>query len=442
MKASGSAAAADRHNSAPNGSLAEATTTTTSDMTTTRRQPRESSTNSSKKSTPRRAARAGQHEKDLRLLKQKMQVSKTRERERAASYEFILTRWMSFLNSLTTIRLKVSSSASAATAATTNSGTNSGMNGPPRDHSNLPLKKRRRVVLPTKKVVSSPKTAQKLLQSTKRSQGSSTSVTSSTNAIGREQATPGTGGSFRSKLSLTSGSALSEDTPSPPPLMRAPSINTYSSGLWLMESLSDFTWGSSATSNKKLPPTIAFEKQQRLEECMAVAPPVTSSLKSEFLASFDDDDDDDHGRSDKKLSPASSSNKEPNATAATQMLHSPNSSTDSNMVTLPASLLTGKLIHTPEGIALLLKAADYATLFAASASSATHSTNAIAVSAPSAAINGINSSDTRNKRWTRAEDERLKYAVVTEAGPPHNWKEIARSYFPGTRNSSQVRRPA
>ena len=101
----------------------------------------------------------------------------------------------------------------------------------------------------------------------------------------------------------------------------------------------------------------------------------------------------------------------------------------SRLVTLPASLLTGQLIQTPQDqdLSLLLPSrpelTSHTDLRFAYASSASCESTSI---------------DTRNKRWTLDEDMQLKFAVAKEAGPPHNWKEIARLYFSGTRTSCQV----
>jgi hypothetical protein len=158
-----------------------------------------------------------------------------------------------------------------------------------------------------------------------------------------------------------------------------------------------------------------LEKQQEMSECAGVAPsPVSPALRRDFLASFDD------AHSDKTDS---------FSTHRSTVL--PGDDGTASTVTLPSSLLTGKLIQTPQGLALLLasrpQSGGYTELRAAYSSSATNTSN-----------ESENTVDTRNKRWTRAEDEQLKFALSQEDGPPINWKEIARLYFTGTRNCSQV----
>lgn len=92
----------------------------------------------------------------------------------------------------------------------------------------------------------------------------------------------------------------------------------------------------------------------------------------------------------------------------------------------PDSLLTGRLIDTPYGLAVLLPP----------------QTTAVEYNAALAARNmnpSITPAHSKNKRWTKAEDKLLAYAVEQEGGrPPHNWKEIARTYFPGMRSDNQV----
>jgi hypothetical protein len=95
-------------------------------------------------------------------------------------------------------------------------------------------------------------------------------------------------------------------------------------------------------------------------------------------------------------------------------------------VNIPASLMTGRLIATQHGLAMLLVPNDNisAAEYAAFASSVTN---------PSTA-----SAQTKCKHWTKAEDELLKFAVSKEDGPPYTWTELARNYFPATRNANQV----
>jgi hypothetical protein len=45
---------------------------------------------------------------------------------------------------------------------------------------------------------------------------------------------------------------------------------------------------------------------------------------------------------------------------------------------------------------------------------------------------------TKNKHWSKAEDELLKFAVHQEGGPPHNWQQISVN-FNGIRTAKQVR---
>lgn len=95
-------------------------------------------------------------------------------------------------------------------------------------------------------------------------------------------------------------------------------------------------------------------------------------------------------------------------------------------VTIPASLMTGKLISTAHGLAMLLIPNE-------NMSAADFSTFASAVTNPS-----IGSAGTKCKHWTKAEDELLKFATSNEGGPPYNWTEIGRNYFPATRSANQV----
>jgi hypothetical protein len=89
---------------------------------------------------------------------------------------------------------------------------------------------------------------------------------------------------------------------------------------------------------------------------------------------------------------------------------------------IPPSLLAGKILNTEYGLALLLvpkssvDATEYAQLSMSS---------------------GVET--TKCKHWTKAEDALLEFAISKESGPPYNWTEIARTYFPETRRSSQVR---
>lgn len=130
--------------------------------------------------------------------------------------------------------------------------------------------------------------------------------------------------------------------------------------------------------------------------------------------------DEDESNIDKKKSVEYS----PETAAAMAELQQP------GMVTLPLRCLTGKVIETPQGLALLL--APHPTLKTAAEYVAAYGWNNSSTQTTVV--------DTHNRRWTRAEDEILKHAVEELGGvPPHNWKEIARSYFPGTRHHNQVR---
>lgn len=71
---------------------------------------------------------------------------------------------------------------------------------------------------------------------------------------------------------------------------------------------------------------------------------------------------------------------------------------------------SGRLVETPDGLALLLyKTSDRLT-----------------------SADGPR----RHVRWTAEEDSLLRAAVELEDGPPHNWKRIAQKYFQGSRNVS------
>jgi len=288
------------------------------------------------------------------------------------------------------------------------------------DNSQLPLKKRRRSVA-TKESNHNSKSRRTSVEANTAPSTHAAAASTSSNTVKPKKST-----------SLSFGSALSDDTPNPPPLVRAPTgqstaYNTYhncaatanTSGPLFVDSLSDFTW----SSTKETPsPSMALtlEKQRRLEDCLAlqnaVPPPVTSTNTARDILDFLDD---------KKPSPA----KEKAESLGSLAMIPPTVSSDvmedtASQESLPASMLKGKLIPTPQGLAMLLHPKK--TMSAASYS----------VYISSASDPG---SITRNKRWTRAEDEHLKYAVAMEAGPPHNWKEIARTYFPATRNGNQVR---
>jgi hypothetical protein len=89
---------------------------------------------------------------------------------------------------------------------------------------------------------------------------------------------------------------------------------------------------------------------------------------------------------------------------------------------IPPSLMAGKIINTEYGLALLLVP-----------NSSVNATEYAKLSMPS----GVDT--TKCKHWTKAEDALLEFAVSKESGPPYNWTEIGRTYFPDTRRSSQVR---
>jgi hypothetical protein len=96
----------------------------------------------------------------------------------------------------------------------------------------------------------------------------------------------------------------------------------------------------------------------------------------------------------------------------------------------PASMLTGQIIQTDRGVAVLLLPQSLQERVA------------IARLAQCGAINDSSSSqqqplDSRNRRWTAAEDLLLTHAVQELRGVL-KWKEIARTYFPGTRTANQV----
>jgi len=187
---------------------------------------------------------------------------------------------------------------------------------------------------------------------------------------------------------------------------------SFQRGSLFIDSLSDF-----ATKEPPSPSTaLALEKQRRLEDCLAlqnaVPPPVTAATMTRDLLDLVDDDKEpspakgnaDSSESVPMLPPSVMSNGQDDAVSQEKE--------EQEQVTLPASMLTAKPIPTPQSLAMLLHPKE-------TISAATYSGYA--------------------SRWTKAEDEHLKYAVALGAGPPHNWKEIARTYFPATRNGNQVR---
>jgi len=145
----------------------------------------------------------------------------------------------------------------------------------------------------------------------------------------------------------------------------------------------------------------------------------TSSNTEDYDQETSSDEDESHGHKKKAITYS------PETAAAMAELQQP------GMVTLPLSCLTGKIIESPEGLALLL--APHPTLKTAAEYVAAYGWN-------NRSSHEKTVVDTHNRRWTRAEDEILKHGVEELGGvPPHNWKEIARSFFPGTRHHNQVR---
>ena len=124
--------------------------------------------------------------------------------------------------------------------------------------------------------------------------------------------------------------------------------------------------------------------------------------------------------------------------------------------TIPSALMSGKVISTKYGLAMLvvpssdITVSDYTSTFASSmAVHALTNNNVVSSLPPDTASNAgtCNSHSTatpsvatRFKHWLTSEDELLRYAITKQMhGPPYMWQQIAQTYFPNTRNANQVR---
>jgi Myb-like DNA-binding domain len=97
--------------------------------------------------------------------------------------------------------------------------------------------------------------------------------------------------------------------------------------------------------------------------------------------------------------------------------------------TIPASLLSGKVISTKYGLAMLLVPSPNITTTEYNSAMTTH---------PSLVQQSKSKLTTRFKHWIQSEDELLTYAI-SKHSPPYSWQDIAHAYFPGTRTANQVR---
>jgi hypothetical protein len=97
--------------------------------------------------------------------------------------------------------------------------------------------------------------------------------------------------------------------------------------------------------------------------------------------------------------------------------------------TIPASLLSGKVISTKYGLAMLLVPSPNIT---------TTEYNSAMTMHPSLVPQSKSKLTTRFKHWIQSEDELLTYAI-SKHSPPYSWQDIAHAYFPGSRTANQVR---
>jgi Myb-like DNA-binding domain len=87
---------------------------------------------------------------------------------------------------------------------------------------------------------------------------------------------------------------------------------------------------------------------------------------------------------------------------------------------IPASLLSGKVVPTQFGLAIVIvPSADVSTK---------EYNNSL-----------LHMRSTHNKRWTQWEDDLLKHAV-SHHQPPYPWLDISQNFFPSQRSANQVRR--
>jgi hypothetical protein len=113
---------------------------------------------------------------------------------------------------------------------------------------------------------------------------------------------------------------------------------------------------------------------------------------------------------------------------------------------IPPALMSGKVISTKYGLAMLvvpssdITVSDYTDTFASTTTM--HGGGTSSHAASSTSTNGTTTAmTTRFKHWLKSEDELLQYAISKqEDGPPYMWQQIAQTYFPNTRNANQVHR--
>ena len=145
----------------------------------------------------------------------------------------------------------------------------------------------------------------------------------------------------------------------------------------------------------------------------------------------------------------------------------PSVSSRSN-ATIPPSLMSGKMVSTKYGLAMLVVPAsdvsivEYTNAFMSSSTSTLVDTNhhhhrhaahhlaapcpppPPSVYPPYAAARHHNTAPktvtNRFKHWSKSEDDLLLYAMSQQVdGPPYMWQQIAQLYFSNTRNGNQVR---
>jgi ribosomal protein L18 len=124
---------------------------------------------------------------------------------------------------------------------------------------------------------------------------------------------------------------------------------------------------------------------------------------------------------------------------------------------IPASLISGKVISTKYGLAVLVVPSTYSDTFVSSKTNVIQSETSASLfptsnlmtttmtdvatiaTSPSLVTTTTTTTTTRFKHWIQKEDELLQYAISKQIGPPYKWQEIAQTYFPTTRNANQVR---
>jgi hypothetical protein len=118
---------------------------------------------------------------------------------------------------------------------------------------------------------------------------------------------------------------------------------------------------------------------------------------------------------DKKPSPVQDTSTEASDSGASSVAAT---AVDAARTTVPPAWLTGKIIMTAEGPAMLLN------------------------SNPSLAgmiHPGAPPPPKKNMHWSKAEDKLLVTATTEEPGPPYDWEEISETYFHGFRTANLVR---